>query len=103
MPSKPGLAMRLAPVFIRICAAAPKMVQQNTSPTGWRRAGFSEIGVESVMAGGHFPQKIQHSLKQVSVATKQAATVADVKSSPSPPPATTDQPRGFIAEWTVTI
>jgi signal peptidase I len=37
------------------------------------------------------------------VEPKKAATVADVKSAPSPPPATTDQPRGFIAEWTVTI
>ena len=34
---------------------------------------------------------------------KNAATVAEVKSAPSPPPAKGDQPRGFIAEWTVTI
>jgi signal peptidase I len=37
------------------------------------------------------------------VEQKKAATVADVKSAPSPPPAKADQPRGFIAEWTVTI
>jgi len=29
--------------------------------------------------------------------------VADVKNPPSPPPAKADLPRGFIAEWTVTI
>ncbi len=34
---------------------------------------------------------------------KKAATVAEVKPLPSPPPAKGDQPRGFIAEWTVTI
>ena len=34
---------------------------------------------------------------------KKAATVADVKNAPPPPPARADQPRGFIAEWTVTI
>jgi signal peptidase I len=37
------------------------------------------------------------------VEPKNAATVAEVKSAPSPPPAKGDQPRGFIAEWTVTI
>jgi signal peptidase I len=37
------------------------------------------------------------------VEQKKAATVADVKSAPSPPPAKADPPRGFIAEWTVTI
>ena len=34
---------------------------------------------------------------------KKAATVADVKNAPPPPRARADQPRGFIAEWTVTI
>ena len=34
---------------------------------------------------------------------KKAATVADVNNVPAPPPAKADQPRGFIAEWTVTI
>ena len=34
---------------------------------------------------------------------KKAVTVADVNHTPSPPPARTEQPRGFIAEWTVTI
>ena len=34
---------------------------------------------------------------------KKAVTVAEVKEVPAPPPATGDQPRGFIAEWTVTI
>ena len=34
---------------------------------------------------------------------KKAAIVADVKNPPSPPPAKADLPRGFIAEWTVTI
>jgi len=37
------------------------------------------------------------------VEPKKAATVADVKNATSPPPAKGDQPRGFIAEWTVTI
>jgi signal peptidase I len=38
------------------------------------------------------------------VEQKKAVTVADVKSAPPPPPAkAADQPRGFIAEWTVTI
>src|ERR1039457_4038864 len=39
----------------------------------------------------------------VTVEQKKAATVADVKNAPPPPPARADQPRGFIAEWTVTI
>src|ERR1039457_2347925 len=39
----------------------------------------------------------------VSVEQKKAATVAEVKEVPAPPSATGDQPRGFIAEWTVTI
>ena len=34
---------------------------------------------------------------------KKATTVAEVKNAPSPPPAKAEQPRGFIAEWTVTI
>ncbi len=34
---------------------------------------------------------------------KKATTVAEVKSEPTPPPAKGEQPRGFIAEWTVTI
>ncbi|MGA2740908.1 MAG: signal peptidase I [Bryobacteraceae bacterium] len=34
---------------------------------------------------------------------KKAALVAEVKTPPSPPPATAEPPRGFIAEWTVTI
>jgi hypothetical protein len=45
-------------------------VQQNTSPTGWRRAGFSGICVESVMAALNmspdalrFPQNIKLSLQ----------------------------------------
>jgi signal peptidase I len=37
------------------------------------------------------------------VEQKKAATVADVQNAPSPPPCKADQPRGFIAEWTVTI
>jgi signal peptidase I len=37
------------------------------------------------------------------VEQKKAATVTEVKDVPAPPPATGDQPRGFIAEWTVTI
>jgi signal peptidase I len=37
------------------------------------------------------------------VEQKKAATVADVQNAPSPPPYKADQPRGFIAEWTVTI
>jgi signal peptidase I len=37
------------------------------------------------------------------VEQKKAATVADVNNVPAPPPAKADQPRGFIAEWTVTI
>jgi signal peptidase I len=37
------------------------------------------------------------------VEQKKAATVPVVKTEPSPPPAKADQPRGFIAEWTVTI
>jgi len=37
------------------------------------------------------------------VEQKKLVTVAEVKNAPSPPPATADQPRGFIAEWTVTI
>ncbi|HUE21615.1 MAG TPA: signal peptidase I, partial [Bryobacteraceae bacterium] len=34
---------------------------------------------------------------------KNAAIVADVRNAHAPPPAKPDQPRGFIAEWTVTI
>ena len=34
---------------------------------------------------------------------KNAAIVADVRNAHAPPPAKADQPRGFIAEWTVTI
>ena len=34
---------------------------------------------------------------------KKTVTVAEPKSAPPPPPAKADQPRGFIAEWTVTI
>ncbi|HUE00775.1 MAG TPA: signal peptidase I, partial [Bryobacteraceae bacterium] len=35
---------------------------------------------------------------------KKATSVAEVKTPPPPPPVTkADQPRGFIAEWTVTI
>ena len=34
---------------------------------------------------------------------KKATIVADVNKAPPPPPAKADQPRGFIAEWTVTI
>jgi signal peptidase I len=37
------------------------------------------------------------------VEQKKAATVADEQNAPSPPPYKADQPRGFIAEWTVTI
>jgi signal peptidase I len=37
------------------------------------------------------------------VEQKKVATVTDVKNEPSPPPAKADPPRGFIAEWTVTI
>jgi signal peptidase I len=37
------------------------------------------------------------------VEQKKTATVTEVKSAPSPPPAKADLPRGFIAEWTVTI
>jgi signal peptidase I len=37
------------------------------------------------------------------VEQKKAATVADVKNDPPPPPAKAEQPRGFVAEWTVTI
>jgi signal peptidase I len=37
------------------------------------------------------------------VEQKKATVVADVKNAPTPPPSTAEQPRGFIAEWTVTI
>jgi signal peptidase I len=38
------------------------------------------------------------------VEQKKATSVAEVKTPPPPPPVTkADQPRGFIAEWTVTI
>jgi signal peptidase I len=37
------------------------------------------------------------------VEQKKAATVTEVKPVAPPPPAKGDQPRGFIAEWTVTI
>jgi signal peptidase I len=37
------------------------------------------------------------------VEQKKTVTVAEPKSAPPPPPAKADQPRGFIAEWTVTI
>jgi signal peptidase I len=37
------------------------------------------------------------------VEQKKAVTVAEVKNAPAPPPARPEQPRGFIAEWTVTI
>jgi signal peptidase I len=37
------------------------------------------------------------------VEQKNAAIVADVRNAHAPPPAKADQPRGFIAEWTVTI
>jgi signal peptidase I len=37
------------------------------------------------------------------VEQKNAAIVADVRNAHAPPPAKPDQPRGFIAEWTVTI
>jgi signal peptidase I len=37
------------------------------------------------------------------VEQKKATVVADVKDAPAPPPSNADQPRGFIAEWTVTI
>jgi len=37
------------------------------------------------------------------VEPKKATIVADVNNAQPPPPAKADQPRGFIAEWTVTI
>jgi signal peptidase I len=81
------------------------MVQQNTSPTGWR-AGFAEIcgeGVAATLNWAPFQPRISRfPLQWLSVDQKNVATVVDPDHTSDPPPKG-DPARGFIAEWTVTI
>src|ERR1035438_9652057 len=78
MPSKPGrCAMWLAPVFMRTCAAAPRMVQQNTSPTGWRREGFSEICLGSVTAALNVASRLVSRLTPFPTEYQAFATIGD--------------------------
>ncbi len=76
MANRPVWFMWLAPVFIRIWAAAPRMVQPNTSPTGWRRPGFSKTSAEFVATafkyGAPFHTEYQAFATMVDCGTKES-------------------------------